>query len=207
MPVDHNIRARQLRKVLTLIPTSGNRAFGAERSPTHTHRGVDITLPKGTELRSPVDGVVTHASDVLAPGFSGYGRHVVVRQGDDGPWLLFAHLDEVHADVGEEILFGDVLGTAGDSCFSRDDPSNVCDGPHLHFEVSPRTYPQDSEAQRLNPVAWLQSEIETPPLEPVFPGKRPGPQRKTRRQSLVGIGVIISFAAIGFSLLMGRRNR
>lgn len=138
------------------LPTSGILSWHFKRSPTHTHQGIDIPKPKGTPVLAAASGVVTHASSVLAPGFSGYGRIVVVRQSPTGPWFLYAHLDQVLVSAGQQVQEGQKIATVGDSCFSKDAPGGDCSGSHLHFEVSPKSYPQDSEATRLDPVAWIE---------------------------------------------------
>lgn len=138
------------------LPTSGILSFGFVRSDTHIHRGIDIPAKLGTPVRAAASGVVEHAHQSLAPGFSGYGAVVVVRMGQNGPWQLYAHLDKVLVQKGQTVLEGQQIGTVGRSCFNKTDPKKLCDGPHLHFEVSPRPYPQDSEASRMDPVAWIQ---------------------------------------------------
>ncbi len=161
-----------LRPVDAGIPTEGNRAFGTQRSATHTHQGIDLVAPRGAPVRAVAGGTVTHASAKLERGFSGYGRHVVVRKGSAGPWFLYAHLDGVRVRPGDTVAQGQTIGTVGNTCFNKSDPGRLCGGKagagyHLHFEVSPRRYPQDSEAPRLDPVAWLSSgQRETPPARP-----------------------------------------
>lgn len=151
-------REQLLEALRKVFPQTGRRSFGFQRTDTHKHQGIDLGAPRGTPVMSLIDGVVTHASDELAEGFSGYGRHVVVREGEDGPWFLFAHLESVDVVPGQRVSFAETLGTIGDSCFDKSDPSNVCKGVHLHFEVSPTRYPQGSEAPRIDPIEWIADE-------------------------------------------------
>lgn len=150
------------------LPTTGKRSFGNRRTAEHVHQGVDIFPPTGmgTPVYSMTGGTVTHAANKLATGFSGYGRHVVVRQSADGPWFLYAHLARAMVKPGDAVEAGQQIGTVGASCFSRTSPLRLCGGGkafHLHFEVSPTRYGtaarpgQDSEAPRLDPVAWLEN--------------------------------------------------
>jgi hypothetical protein len=97
---------------------------------------------------------VLFASPELEQGFSGYGGHVVLR-GPSGYWL-HAHLSAVSAAVGDVVEPGQQLGLVGRTCFSTTDPHALCDGAHLHLELSQTPYPQDSEAPRLDPVPRLQ---------------------------------------------------
>lgn len=136
-------------------PRSGHvRSYLYQRSPTHKHRGIDIGAREGTPVRSAVTGTVTHAYSSLGPGFSGYGRVVVVRADPGGPWTLYSHLQDVHVRPGQYVARGALLGTVGRTCFSEGDPTKRCNLPHLHFEVSSRPYPQSSEADRLDPTGW-----------------------------------------------------
>lgn len=137
------------------LPTAGILSWQFQRSADHRHQGIDLRAPKGTPVYASASGTVEHAHTRLTPGFSGYGRVVVVRTGSAGPWLLYAHLDEVQVGKGDKVKAGQQIGTVGTTCFRDGEPNAQC-APHLHFEVSPTRYPQDSEAPRLDPVAWLQ---------------------------------------------------
>ena len=136
------------------IPTTGILSFGYKRSATHTHRGIDIRARKGSPVVAVASGVVERAHTTLGSGFSGYGRVVVIK-GAKGRWFLYAHLDRVLVRRGQQVTKGQQIGTVGNTCFRKSDPQASCSGPHLHFEVSPRRYPQQAEASRLDPVAWL----------------------------------------------------
>lgn len=138
------------------LPTTGILSYGYKRTATHTHRGIDIRAKKGTPVYAVEGGTVQYAYTSLASGFSGYGRVVVVRKASSGPWFLYAHLDSVSVTKGQTIRKGQKIGTVGNTCFRRSDPFASCSGPHLHFEVSPSRYPQEAEAERIDPVGWLQ---------------------------------------------------
>lgn len=98
-----------------------------------------------------------HASSVWKQGFTGYGRHVVVRHPKDVR-TLYAHLDTVTVKPGQAVQEGQKIGTVGFTAFST--PGGTDDiksgGAHLHFEAAQRPYPMPSEADRLDPVAFLQ---------------------------------------------------
>jgi murein DD-endopeptidase MepM/ murein hydrolase activator NlpD len=85
------------------------------------HRGIDIGLPPGTEIRSGQDGAVTFA------GWSdSYGNYVVI---DDGNGLVskYAHCDSLNVTTGQSVKIGDVIGTVGNTGNST--------GAHLHLEI------------------------------------------------------------------------
>ena len=87
---------------------------------------------------------MTHASDASGVGFRGYGPgHVVIDHG--GAWTLYAHLGPVAVRPGERVTAGQLVGYIADGVKP----------PHVHFEVAARPYPMRSEAERIDPVAWL----------------------------------------------------
>jgi murein DD-endopeptidase MepM/ murein hydrolase activator NlpD len=138
------------------LPTRGLLSYLYQRSDTHKHRGIDLASPVGTPVRAVSQGIVEHASNRWADGFSGYGRHVVIRHGKRGPWSLYAHLDRVRVRPGDAVPTGHVIGTVGTTRFSRaDHRDHLRGGAHLHFELAPRPYPMGAEATRLDPVAWI----------------------------------------------------
>ena len=140
-----------------VLPTSGIRSYLYKRSDTHRHRGIDLPAPIGTPVFAAADGVVEHATHEWQSGFSGYGRVIVLKHGTDGPWTLYAHLDSVSVEPGELVREGQPIGAVGVTKFTREDPTALfaTSAAHLHFEVAPKPYPMKSEADRLDPVAWL----------------------------------------------------
>lgn len=140
------------------LPTTGTLSWGFRRSDTHVHNGIDLPAPEGTPVYAAADGVVQQASERWEQGFSGYGMHVVLAVPTPAParWLLYAHLSRVLVSPGQRVKAGQLIGAVGRTAFSAEDHTSLLDtGPHLHFEVSPRAYPQPSESARVDPVAWL----------------------------------------------------
>lgn len=92
----------------------------------HLHEGTDIFAPTGTPVRSPVDGVLRHASGG-AGGTAAYVRTV------EGHEVYFAHLVSYsELRPGAQVKVGDVLGYVGDTGNARGG------APHLHFEIHPK---------------------------------------------------------------------
>jgi hypothetical protein len=168
-----------------VLPLEGVRSFGFQRSATHQHQGIDLPAPEGTPVYAVADGIVRYATSAWRQGFSGYGRVVVVEHAPLGVWTLYAHLSEALVAPGERVTAGEVLGLVGRTAYTHEDHEALFSesGSHLHFEVSPHAYPQDSEAPRINPVAWLQSFDESyvaPPAmseaeDPPIPFAQPAP--------------------------------
>lgn len=92
----------------------------------HLHEGTDIFAPTGTPVRTPVDGVLRHASGGLG-GTAAYVRTV------EGHELYFAHLASYsELKPGATLKVGDVIGYVGDTGNARGG------APHLHFEIHPK---------------------------------------------------------------------
>lgn len=93
------------------------------------HHGVDVAVPEGTPVRAMRRGRV-----IRAGWASGYGWMVMIDHG--GQTLsLYAHLSEVRVQEGQRVQGQEVIGLSGKS-------GNVT-GPHLHFEVWRRGWPED----------------------------------------------------------------
>lgn len=84
------------------------------------HTGIDLAMPKGTELHSIAGGVITKVFD----GSTNIGNGVVVKT-QDGTEMIWGHMDKVDVYEGKIVHQGDLLGLSGSSGNSS--------GPHLHF--------------------------------------------------------------------------
>ena len=94
-------------------PFSGEGAF---------HKGVDITAPTGTTVRTTADGIVVQAEMVAG----GYGRLIIIDHGG-GYQTYYAHLSKISVRAGQEVRCGEVIGAVG--------TSGRVTAPHLHYEV------------------------------------------------------------------------
>jgi murein DD-endopeptidase MepM/ murein hydrolase activator NlpD len=141
-------------------PRSPHLRFGAQRTPTHRHQGVDLAAPTGTPVRAIAAGRVvvalrTPASSSARWRGRGYGRHVVLDHGN-GTWSLYAHLDQVDVNDGDELDEGAQLGRVGRTLFDPARPAALTRAPHLHFEVLER-FPPRREADRVDPEAYFRA--------------------------------------------------
>jgi murein DD-endopeptidase MepM/ murein hydrolase activator NlpD len=93
-------------------PITGRPAF---------HRGVDLSGRRGTAIIAPADGVV-----VFAARSGGMGRMVRISHGF-GFTTVYAHLNKILVEPGEDVRRGQQIGELGSSGRST--------GPHLHYEV------------------------------------------------------------------------
>lgn len=109
--------------------------FGEARTNSqgnpYTHTGVDIAADLGLRIPSPVSGTI---SDV---GFeNGYGNYTEVTD-KDGRTHLFAHMNGLVRNIGEQVKKGEDLGPLGSTGHST--------GPHVHYEVRQGGTPIDPQ--------------------------------------------------------------
>lgn len=104
-------------------PITGKRIF---------HDGVDIAVPVGTILYSPVMGTV------VASHYSDSAGNMVTIQTETGWLITFMHMDSRTVQAGERIERGQQVGFSGNTGNST--------GPHLHIRV------HDAEGNSVNPV-------------------------------------------------------
>jgi murein DD-endopeptidase MepM/ murein hydrolase activator NlpD len=107
-------------------------SFGAQRGSSR-HQGLDLSVPKGTAVRTTADGKV-----IFAGKAGDFGRLVVVDHGN-GYETRYAHLKSIEVTKGRKVKRGAVVGRVG--------KSGNATGYHLHYEirlqgtpVNPRSY-------------------------------------------------------------------
>ena len=85
------------------------------------HRGVDIAVPAGTEVRAMAPGRVRFAGEM-----GGYGNVVWI---DHGGAVVtgYGHLSELRVRTGDVVEGHAVIGLSG--------ATGEATGPHLHFEL------------------------------------------------------------------------
>lgn len=100
-------------------------AFGERIHPvTGTfsfHYGLDLAADYGTDILAFAAGEVT-----LATYSDSYGYYIIIEH-DDTYSSLYAHCDELLAQVGDIVEAGAVIARVGDT--------GVATGAHLHFEI------------------------------------------------------------------------
>ena len=94
------------------------------------NEGINISLPRGTDIHAAESGVVTYASD----GVQGYGNLVLIRH-QDGWITAYAHNDQILVKSGETVRRGQVIAKAG--------ATGSVSQPQLHFEIRQGAKPVD----------------------------------------------------------------
>lgn len=93
-------------------PITGAREF---------HDGVDVSLPVGTPIHSPKDGVVTAVGNSAS-----FGRFLRLEHAN-GYETFFAHLDDTTVAIGDNVYQGKHVAYSGNTGWST--------APHLHFSI------------------------------------------------------------------------
>jgi murein DD-endopeptidase MepM/ murein hydrolase activator NlpD len=126
----------RIRHIPSIRPVSGgflNSSFGYRQDPIDDvrrfHQGQDITVPLGTPIFAPADGVVKRAYYI-----GGFGNHVKLGH-SSGYTTTFAHLSKIFVRHGQKINRGDIIGETGNTGRST--------APHLHYEVHFRGTPKN----------------------------------------------------------------
>jgi septal ring factor EnvC (AmiA/AmiB activator) len=137
-PVDGQDFAGRQGRLVPPLPTRIRLPFGKvvdEEFRTATFRkGVEFEAAGGESVRAVAPGVVRFAG-----WFRGYGRLVIVDQGDDY-FTVLGHLADIFVAVGNAVDAGDTLGSVGDT--------GSLSGPSLYFEIRKGSEP-------LDPGDWL----------------------------------------------------
>lgn len=107
--------------------------FGKRQNPINglmdDHTGIDISAPKGTEIRATADGMV-----VFSGWSPGNGNLVVIEHGM-GYRTLFAHNSQNLVSEGQKVKRGDKIALVGST--------GNATGPHLHYEIWLNGKPQN----------------------------------------------------------------
>lgn len=85
------------------------------------HRGVDIAVPEGTEVRAMAPGLV-----IFSGTMDGYGNVVWIDHGGEVV-TVYAHLSESRVRIGDAVRGHAVIALSG--------KTGDASGPHLHFEI------------------------------------------------------------------------
>ena len=126
----------RIRHIPSIRPVSGgflNSSFGYRQDPIDDvrrfHQGQDITVPTGTPIFAPADGIVKRAYYI-----GGFGNHIKLEH-NSGYSTTFAHLSKIFVRHGQKIKRGDIIGETGNTGRST--------APHLHYEVHYRGTPKN----------------------------------------------------------------
>lgn len=98
-----------------------------EKEQIQFHKGLDIAVPYGTDVRCAAAGRV-----IFAGSKGGYGNCVIISHGN-GLDTLYGHLSTILVKENDILKVNDVIAKSGNSGRST--------GPHLHYEVHKNNTP------------------------------------------------------------------
>ncbi len=144
-----NLQKTMLSSVPAIIPIrkellrSHPSGFGRRLHPVYgvhrMHKGMDFSVPSGSDIYATGDGVVTKVKRD-----KGYGIHVVVKHNYGGYETRYAHMMRAKAKVGQKVKRGTVIGYVGST--------GVSTAPHLHYEVR-------RNGKVLNPINFYNNDL------------------------------------------------
>lgn len=112
------------------------------------HNGIDIGIPQGTPIYSPVSGTAK-----IRFQKNGAGLYISIMSG--GYQYLFMHLHKTTISNGASVQEGKLIAYSGGK---KGDPNaGGSTGPHLHFEVRHSPYSGGKDA--INPIYFLSDEL------------------------------------------------
>jgi murein DD-endopeptidase MepM/ murein hydrolase activator NlpD len=131
------------------IPAGLESNLGQKRS-YEVHPGVDIPCPSGTEVRSPLPGVV----ELVNPDLNMYCGGAIDIKHDGGYWTRFCHIKKFNVKVGTKVKEGEVVGLSGGGL--NDPGRGKSTGPHLHWTFKTK----DINGTKLDGLSWIGKEID-----------------------------------------------
>ena len=137
----------RIRHIPSIRPVAGgylNSSFGYRQDPIDAvrrfHQGQDFSVPTGTPIFAPADGIVKRAYYI-----GGFGNHIKLDHAS-GYSTTFAHLSKIFVRHGQKVKRGDVIGETGNTGRST--------APHLHYEVR-------KDGVAVNPVNFYYGDLDT----------------------------------------------
>ncbi len=132
------------RKMINPCPKNKGTGVGIDfgrvaRYPGGYHSGIDMHAPIDSDILAALGGKVVYAEDTKGA----YGNRVDIDHGD-GLFSVYAHLNTIEVDVGQEVQQGDRIGGCGTTGNSS--------GVHLHFEVR---LGGNAKANCVDPMEWI----------------------------------------------------
>lgn len=99
-------------------------------NPDNGHYGVDIATKAGTPFKAIADGAIVNQDWTINYGFVLHVQH------SNGIITVYKHAASLSKSIGDIVLKGDILGTAGNVGI-------MSSGPHLHIEIWKNGVPQN----------------------------------------------------------------
>lgn len=128
-----------LRPVITKISSP----FGYRTNPvtkkSQFHNGIDLPVPIGTKVKSPMDGTIENVYS------NKEGGNQVVILHANGYRTGYAHLSQALVKKGDKVKKGDTVALSGNSGIST--------GPHVHLTL------KDASGNWMDPAKEIYSQV------------------------------------------------
>ncbi len=124
---------------------SGFKGNFAEPRESGAHPGTDIPVPSGTEVKSPMDGIVENVKDDKYP----CGGTIDIDY-KNGFWSRFCHMKKINVKKGDVVSQGQVVGLSGGG--PNDFGKGRTTGPHLHFSLH-------KDGVNVNPLKYVNTTV------------------------------------------------
>ncbi|MBK8701628.1 MAG: M23 family metallopeptidase [Saprospiraceae bacterium] len=118
--VIESMKTRELDHLVFATPVSGS--ISGEYDPSKEHFGIDIIAPKGTAVKSIMEGIV------LSAEWSTESGNAVVIQHPRNIISLYKHNSAILVKTGQKVQTGQAIAIIGNT-------GELSTGPHLHLEV------------------------------------------------------------------------
>ena len=113
------------------------------------HNGIDIGVPRNTEIYASRSGTV-----VTAAYSNSYGNYIVILH-DDGSRTLYAHATKLYVVKGEYVFQGEHIAGVG--------MTGVVTGYHLHYEYRDKNNELDNPVDHMiMPPTWKNGTVTNP---------------------------------------------
>lgn len=132
-------------KLIVSSPFGVWRKLPIYRGKKRKHNGIDIAIPQGTAIYSPVSGTLKCLFED-----NGAGLYLTITH--DNIKFFFMHMSKTVVSVnGSKVVKeGDLIGYSGGR--REDKNSGSSTGPHLHFEARRSPY---SKSNAINPIVFF----------------------------------------------------
>lgn len=107
--------------------TSETNHIPAEADQIQFHKGLDIAVPYGSDVRCAASGTV-----IFSGQKGGYGNCIIISHGN-GLATLYGHLSQLLVKQNDVVKVNEVIAKSGNTGRST--------GPHLHYEVHKNNTP------------------------------------------------------------------
>ncbi len=144
-----NLQKKMLTSIPAIMPIrkellrSRPGGYGRRLHPVYgvyrMHKGMDFSVPSGSDIYATGDGIVTKVKRDR-----GYGIYVVIKHNYGGYETRYAHMMRAKAKVGQRVKRGTVIGYVGNT--------GVSTAPHVHYEVR-------RNGKILNPINFYNNDL------------------------------------------------